>query len=419
VILWLAVGSRLSSLLLLHNFTHPHCFEFGDIARNYLEGKGFSYFTVQGVNIPTAYMPPAYSWLLIAFFKIFGDRPTTYVLLQTLQALAGVLLVYIVYRFTRVAWDSDTALVAALISALYPPFLYMPAEMHSINFYVVLMLAATYYLFLLLEVRSNAMYAVLAGLLLGLLIYFRAEMLAWPFLYAIVVLLKSTKQWRSALTLITLPLLMLTPWAVRNYLLFGQPVLTTTAGGINLWYGHNSQANGTQRERWPSGKVVLPDSWLQQKLDAIPPTASYEIQASNLYRKEAILFARSNVKREVELAVNKLWYFWTFDWNHPKAHTALYAGPTLALGALFWLGLIVERRDILGRHRALIVIVLFTNCLAAVFFVLPRYRLAMDPCLIPFAASALLWGWRASRARNMEEFSGRLRDEHELDAAAY
>ena len=413
-ILWLAGAARLGTLLLVHNFLQPNFFEFGTIARNYLAGKGFSYFMVQGVDVPTAYMPPGYSWLLIALFSIFGDRPGTYIFLQIVQAASGVLLVYVVYRFTWLAWDEDTALVAALLSAVYPPFLYIPAEMHSINFYIVLLLGVTYYLFLLLEMRPRASYAVWAALLLGVLIYFRAEMLALLFIFAALVLWQSRRQWCNAAVLILLPLAMLVPWAWRNYQVFGRPVLTTTAGGINLWYGHNRQANGTQRIAWPSGQVVLPDVLLQQKIDAIPPTSEYELQLSGVYRSEAFQFARANIRREIQLAFNKLTYFWTIDWNHPKARNLLYAGPTMALTALFWIGALVERRRLLGRYRVLVLLLLFTNCVAVVFFVLPRYRLAIDPFLIPFAASALLWMLRARPVRIGQKVHAECREDQRL-----
>ncbi len=394
-ILLVAAAARLVCLLVLHNFVNPTFFEWGDISRKYLAGRGFSYYTVNGVDVPTAYMPPAYSFLIQALFTIFGDRPLAYVTLQLIQAAAGVVLVYLVYRLTLLAWDADCALVAAAIAAIYPPFLYLPSEMHSINFYIALTLAVVYFLFLLLEVGPRFAYAVWAGLLLGVLIYFRAEAFALPFLFGSLLVFKSRRNWHAALVVIVLPLLVLAPWVLRNYRTFGTVVVTTTAGGINLWYGHNSQATGTQREMWPSGKVVMPDAALQRRFDELPATSDYELRRSVIYRDEALQFMRTHPMREAELALRKFVYFWTIDWNHPKARHVAYLLPTLAMVALFWRGVFVNRNLLLGRYLLMTVTLVFTNLTALIFFVLPRYRLNVEPIMIPFAASAMVWAWRA------------------------
>jgi len=397
--LLLAAAARLSALLLLHNFTHPNFFEWGDIVRKYLAGRGFSYYTVNGVDVPTAYMPPAYSYILLVTFSVFGDRPFSYVLLQLMQAAAGVLLVYLIYRFTLVAWNEETALVAAAIAALYPPFVYMPVEMHSINFYIVLTVAVVYYLHLFLAGTPQRAYVVWTGLLLGGLIYFRAEALALPFLYAALLVFRDRQNWRAALVVVLLPLLLLAPLSIRNTRALGSVVVTTTAGGINLWYGHNPQANGTQHELWPSGQYVFPNAALRERFHALPATADYELRMSAIYREEALQFIRTHPKREVLLVLRKLFYFWTIDWNHPKARHAVYAVPTLALVTLFWVGVAIHWKDLTGRYLVLTVTLVFTNLLAVIFFVLPRYRLGVEPLMIPFAASALLWAWRARPAR--------------------
>ena len=404
VILAAAATARLGALLILHNFSNPKFFEWGDVIRKYLAGRGFSYYTANGIDVPTAYMPPAYSYILWLMFTIFGDRPLAYILLQVLQAAAGVGLVYLVYSFTLVAWNEETALVAAAITAVYPPLVYMPAEMHSINFYVVLTLAVVYYLYLFLEGAPRTVYVVWAGLLLGVLTYFRAEALALPFIYGTLLIVKSRHNVRMAVILLLLPLLMLAPWAIRNYRTFGRLILTTTAGGINLWYGHNLHANGTQHELWPSGKYVMPDAVLQSKIDALPPATDYELRLSSLYRQAAMQFIRTHPWREVELIFRKLFYFWTIDWNHPKARHVVYALPALTVAVLFWVGVVVHWRDLFGRYLLVTATILFANLLALVFFVLPRYRLVVEPMMIPFAASAVLWivgVWRARGVRTV------------------
>nr|UXE45410.1 hypothetical protein Hi04_10k_c4773_00025 [uncultured bacterium] len=390
-VLIVASAARLSTLLWLRTFFHPNCFEWGDTVRKYLEGRGFSYFTVNGIDVPTAYMPPAYSFILLTTISIFGDRPFSYLLLQVVQAGLGVFLVYLVFRFTRIAFSEETAIVAAVLVAIYPPFVYMPVEMHSINFYIILTVAVAYYVFLFLQSAGTATHLVWAGFLLGILLYFRAEALAWPVLFAALVTWKRPQNWRAAMLILVLPAVLLSPWVIRNYKTFNYVIPGTTAGGINLWYGHNPRANGTQHEMWPSGRYLEADGELQRKFDALVPTVDYELRRSDIYRDEAVRFIRTHPAREVELAFWKCFYFWTLDWNHPKARVLAYAFPALLLVALFWMGVWLNRKDLRSRHSVSLILILFTALLAMVFFVLPRYRLVIEPLMIPFSASAILW----------------------------
>ena len=395
----IAAVARIATLLVMHNFSNPEIWEWGVITRNMLAGKGFSYHEVGAAVVPSAYMPPAYSYFLLVMFTIFGDNSTAYILTQFLQAAFGVILVYLVYKVTLVGWDERMALVAAAITAIYPPFVYMPAEMHSISFYIVITVAATYFIYLYCTREPLLHNVVYAALLLGVLMYFRAEALALPFLFAAVIVLTKKANWRRATVLLVVPMFCLAPWIIRNYGTFGRLIPTTTAGGISLWFGHNSQATGSQREPWPSGRIVMPDAALMQRFDRLPADSQYEIRMSDIYRQEALRFARTHPGREVVLAGKKMFYFWTIDWNHPKARHVVYWLPTLAFVGLFFVGAFREGRRYAPPALAPHCTILFTNLLAVVFFVLPRYRLAVEPLMVPFAAAAFLWAREKWTAR--------------------
>lgn len=76
------------------------------------------------------------------------------------------------------------------------------------------------------------------------------------------------------------------------------------------------------------------------------------------------------------------------------ARHVAYFLPTLVMAALFCVGVFVNRKEFFGRLLLVTITLAFTNLTALVLFVLPRYRLAVEPIMIPFAASALVWAWR-------------------------
>jgi hypothetical protein len=229
----------------------------------------------------------------------------------------------------------------------------------------VITTAIVYYIYRYLNVEPRFRDAICASLLLGFLMYFRAEALALPALFAAVLLWHGRSNWRSALVLLVLPPVMLLPWTIRNYRTLGTVVLSTTAGGINLWFGHNLQATGSQREAWPSGKVVEPDASMMEILNRIPPTANYEVRRSAAFRQVALRYAETHPVRELALTGKKMIYYWTVDWNHPKAHHVMYWLPSLTLTGLFLIGCLLEPQALIHRHLVLTAVLAFSNLLAS------------------------------------------------------
>lgn len=81
------------------------------------------------------------------FLVYLGESWAVYLLLEVVQAAAGVLLVFLVYRVGFVLYrDQALGRLAAILAALYPPFIEMRNEFHSINFYIVLGVTAAVFL---------------------------------------------------------------------------------------------------------------------------------------------------------------------------------------------------------------------------------------------------------------------------------
>ena len=398
-ILAVAAFLRLAAILVIHNWHNPEMWEFGIIARNLASGKGFWLKTLADVPVPSAFMPPAYEYFLAGMFGIFGDRAFTYILIQILQAASCVLLVFLVYRTAQLLFGESVALVSAWLAALYPPFIYMCTEMHPISFYIVMSLAVIFYLHRFLETGGGPGDLVQAGILLGILLMFRAEALALIFLFSGIVLLRSNKgrKLRNAAVFFILPVMCLAPWTIRNYRLFDCWVPITTSGGLNLWYGHNPDATGSQRHAWPDGTVVQPPAALRELILQIPADVHYEIALDQLYRRQALAFLSTHPLREVQLLGNKFVYFWVFDFNHPKARNPLYWAPSFGLVLLWAYAGLRHRGSALREHLLFTVSIFFTMAVCLALFVLPRYRMVVEPLMIPFAAETIVWAYSKSR----------------------
>lgn len=391
----LALLARLGAILVVRNYHSPQMWEWNDLTRYLVAGEGYRMFTVHGVGVVSAYMPPAYGYILAGVFSILGRDPVAFLLVQVVQAILSALLVLVIYRLARLHFDAKTAFLAAAVVALYPPFIYMSTEIHPISFYILLNAV----MFLLLEEEAVTGIAPLwktitAGLTLGVVLLFRAESLALvPILGLFVLLRFPQNRWRHALALVVCSMLIISPWIVRNFRTFHKLIPTTTTLGLNLWYGHNPLATGTQREPWPSGRVVAPPPDLQARFDALPATNSYELERDKIFLTTALQFMREHPKREVVLTLKKVLYFWTIDFNHPKARKFLYWSPTAVFLLLFWIGMVRARRGLLTDF--LLFSIYFSTCtlFAMVFFVLPRYRMFIEPLMAVFVADGLIYLW--------------------------
>jgi hypothetical protein len=123
-------------------------------------------------------------------------------------------------------------------------------------------------------------------------------------------------------------------------------------------------------------------------LEAVPPVPDKEIRLDRIYKREALAYIVSHPWREVILGIKKLCIFWAFDPNHEKGKQPMYWVPSVLLSLTAAAGLFVGTRPPLRELGPMLTAIGFSMLLGIVFFVLPRYKIAIDPFLCVFAANA-------------------------------
>lgn len=380
-ILVVAALLRVLSIALIRNYIHPNTWEFGEIARNLVSGYGYR----MRVNNPSAHMPPLYPYLLSGLWKLAGDSPAAYLGLELFQAFLGVLLVLVVYRLTLILSSRGAALTAATIVAIWPSFIYLCNEVHSISIYTLLGVSSVYYLVRYVEVSRSWKDIVGLGLTMGGLLLCRAEAVLLLFIYAGILLWRCG---RSSMVQAVASCLIagacLAPWTIRNYRSLDRFVLVTTSGGFNLWVGHNEHAAGNSDYSLDN---LRPEQ--QALLDHEPLGPDLEIRRSHRFTTFAVDFIRSHPATELRLALRKLFFFVLFDPTHAKGRSVSYWLPSLILTVLAGYGAWVRRRTLFRQYLPLTATVAVAIVLSIVVFALPRYRITIDPFLVIFAANAI------------------------------
>ena len=238
----LAVASRLLFTFLIFplitansNLLNTVADDYDKIAHNLVLGHG--YVLAPG-TAPTMQRLPLYPLFLAFFFGAFGLSLWPIQLAQA--AIDGVSCVLVYKIAERIYRDHAVSQLAALMFALYPGALVAAARVVTEPLYTCLLLLAVMFYFIGQQTR-NLVYATLTGLVLGLMALCKSTGLLLPVcLWAVT--RGARERWglvglRTTAILFLGMTAVLSPWIVRNYLLIGRFVPTSTIGGTVAYDG--------------------------------------------------------------------------------------------------------------------------------------------------------------------------------------
>ncbi|MFI4861766.1 MAG: ArnT family glycosyltransferase [Phycisphaerales bacterium JB063] len=183
------------------------------------------------------------------------------------------------------------------------------------------------------------------------------------------------------------------PWIVRNQVVMGTPGLSTIVGHT-LW-GSNNEVVLTDPE-WQG--LWVRTSELENILGQ--PLPEGEAAANDAATGYAVAFAKSHLRDLPGMVLSKLYRLvtpWPATSNTAvrwaEAMTWIVAGPFALLGGL----------SLWRRHRAFALVMLtpiaITIAVSVVFYGSVRFRNALAPMLVVFAAAGVAWSVSLVRAR--------------------
>lgn len=412
----LGLALRAALLVRYAHPTDPELWEFGVAARGLVENGVYS-FHVEGV--PSAFMPPGYALVIALFYEVFGRSSAGHVALGVLLLLTEIAIPFLAGALARRLWGAAAGRITLLLCLFWPSLLLLSGRFHSVPISISLLLLALAVLWR--EPWTLVRRGALCGLLLGVYGLFRMELAALlvPFVYGLwregsrdrSASLSTGRRLAAVALLIAGCVLPVSPWIARNYCAFGRVVLGTS-GGYNLLRGHNENATGGGRGL--PGHEDEETSEIPARVKALEPDYTHpndELVADGLFRREALRFAAANPGREVRLLASKTLFFFVADFTHPVQRRPFVWIPSLlalVVGLIWWL-----RCGPLDPRQQTLWLVFAVNAgLAMIFFVLPRYRIAVE-----FVPILFFGGWlatlegvrrRLSRPRPRHHLEGRI-----------
>ena len=337
------------------------------------------------------FQAPLYPYLLALLYAAVGRSLDAIYLIQIGLAVAGC---WALFRAGREMAGERVGLGAALLAAIYGPFLFHDTQVVKESLAVT---ATSFLLWALAAARASGGFGrwLAAGAILGALALLRENaLLVVPFLLPLA--WSREAGWtglarRGGGLLIGLAVVLL-PVALRNGLVGGDYLPSTSQGGVNFYIGNNARADGTYQPIVPGKQVPAlerrePGRLAEQALGrSLSPG-----EVSSYWLKKSLTWAREHPGDFWRLQLHKLkafwsWYEWpdTVDYYYVKTFSPVLRLPVLEFSGAVVLalaGLCLARRRLAVFAPALL-FVLGWMASTVLFFLFSRYRLPAVPALL-------------------------------------
>jgi 4-amino-4-deoxy-L-arabinose transferase-like glycosyltransferase len=373
---------------------------------------------------------PAYIYFLAVLMRI-GATPVSIALVQT--ALGAVTCVAIC-ELARRLFGRREALIAGAAAALFGPLIIYDISFESDAFGLLFYVLAALALVAAID-RPHAWRFGLAGLLLGLRAVQRPDILIVVPIALLVMMIVFGRQWTARRTarygaaFCGMLLLPIWPIAAMNQRATGDFVPVMSSPGWVFYASNNYAATGLSYYppplalEWMQGRPVEGEDPLARLDDATSRrvaglTVGHALsaqEASRFWMREGLQSVRRRGAAQIGLQLRKLFYMFHGYEGHDNLALLIKErklGPLVSVGmgilapfALLGLFLLLRRRGALNDRVVLLAALLAAPILTmSLFYVGPRFRIALQALLLPIGAFALasLWGtvrrreWRAA-----------------------
>jgi 4-amino-4-deoxy-L-arabinose transferase-like glycosyltransferase len=317
-IFWVGLAVRVAYMTLAHTYRvrpYEDHFDFGwemaRIARALVNGYGYADPFITGHTGPTAWLPPAYTLLIAAAFKLFGVyTPLSAWVLLVLNSVFSAATALAVYEIGVRCFDRRVAVWSAWIWALYPAA--MQFAVRWIWEMSLTTMLFTWTLVIALRVRGIGGSAakdgqttrrwLLFGLLWGLIALSNPSLLLFLPVCGVWMLFGAERKFVAfgkAVLAGMVFLACLTPWAWRNWNVFHAFIPIRGNFGAELYLGNAPESIGM-----PWGTSVT------SEIDLRHYTELGEVQYVRQRGAMAKAYIAAHPRRFAELSLKRFYFFW-------------------------------------------------------------------------------------------------------------
>jgi 4-amino-4-deoxy-L-arabinose transferase-like glycosyltransferase len=360
------------------DITHWTEFEMANIGYSLALGHGFA-SPFGGSTGPTAWTAPLYPWLVSVAFRVFGaySDGAAFALL-TLNSVFSALTCWTIYRIARRVFNGRVAAWSGWIWALFPYAIYWSVTWIWETTLSAFLLSLLFMVTLEMEGDNRLWPWIRYGLLWGFVALSNTSALAWlPFsgCWMAYQLHRSGKRFLGPVVLSAVVFwVVITPWLVRNYVVFDKLIFIRGDLGAELHTGNNPLAKGTWVPAYRAGN----NSSLYAQYKRMGEVA-YDAEQGRLARN----WIAEDPWRFLALSSRRLYYFW---FGLPEPGLLRWIRPLFMCLTMLSIGglLLIVRQRIHGVFLFATLLV-FYPLIYYLTFPTDRYHHAIEPELVLLA----------------------------------
>jgi hypothetical protein len=325
-------------------------------------------------------MPPLYAYFLYLFSFLNLPEISTVRTVLFVQCILSGISGYALFRILNNFFGEKYSYLVTIAYILYPLNFYSPSQISSVTLQVFLF---TLYLYFFINFLKNKNF-IFFGIISGFSMLIRGEFWLLFFFSIIFLLFKNKKVGKKIFLATLIGAIVISPYLVRNYLIFEKLILTKSSG-YNLWRGNSYQfdVNGDSSTLIFNKELKNIENNLINKHQL----HLYELYIDNYYYEKAKKNIFENLYLYFIHYIKKFISFSIFNYNstYPNYFNPLIFIPEIIISTCAILGII---KNIFANKRfeILLLVIFFYLILIPVFFVLPRYKLFILPIYFIFAA---------------------------------
>jgi 4-amino-4-deoxy-L-arabinose transferase-like glycosyltransferase len=402
LILVFALAIRLAAIFVMPYRKNPNAYEYGDIANNILEGRGYSggAWFIAGIKSipeygPTAFVAPGYTYTLAFLRMVFSENE--FLALFLIQAIISGLLTILTIRIARIVFNERTAIISSLIVIFNFGFIYSTKIVGPLVFHIFFL--ATIVLYLLKMTKNHRidhsikviLKDCIFGVFVGVALLFEPVILSFLLLssiYLILIIVRKNPAFiKRMLTIWVFCILTISPWLIRNYLVFDEFVFIKSSTGLNLWIGNNPNATGAHSLLTGEHITTTMDKKIIDEM-----RGKNEVECDRILLTNALEYIKNNPGVFVEQSLVKAFNFWwpidkpPFSYRDSRRYEgALPFWRRFIYSLIFFPGLVGIVLSLYNRKDVSIFLLIFTSYTISYsfFFVIPtRFRMPTDLYMI-------------------------------------
>ncbi|MFD3257824.1 ArnT family glycosyltransferase [Paenibacillus lentus] len=227
LIIALAAYLRIDFLVSVNHKVSHDSVHYDEMVRQLLEKGIYAYKDTE----PNAQVTPGYPLFMAAIYKLVDyQHNDPFPVIRYTQVAMSLITLWLLYAIAKRLGGRNAGIVALLIGAVYPPFVWSNASILTETLATLFFMVYVYLQLIVFE-KKTLTFAMLSGAAMGLLVLTRPEFLILLFpIYIFYYFWKKDRRTTLKLFLFTVigTAAVLSPWVIRNMITLNEIVVAST-----------------------------------------------------------------------------------------------------------------------------------------------------------------------------------------------